>query len=150
MKFKLAFILPLILPVVVLTVTGFNGTDAEAQIAQASIQGNSPPTTSNQAAQSPALSSLPTQAIFLYGRANFFKALTKQLKCDEMDGALFRATNERFERARFRLASRYGESLFPADKPVNAPFRQGTCDAPTLRSYGVHVGEIEALLDKAR
>jgi hypothetical protein len=122
---------------------------ADAQTTQRGVKENSNLATPDQAAQPAALSSLPTEAIFLYGRANFFRALTKQLKCDLMDGPLFKTTNERFESARVRLASRYGEKLFSMDKPVGGPLRQGTCDQQTLLSYGNHVVEIERLLDKA-
>jgi hypothetical protein len=132
----------------VLVATGSAIGVADAQTTQKGVQENNTPATPNQAAQPAALSSLPTNAIFLYGRANYFRALTRQLKCDLMDGPLFKATNERFESARVRLASRYGEKFFPVDKPVDG-LRQGTCDRQTLLSYGNHVAEIEKLLDKA-
>jgi len=147
-KSRTVFI-PHVIALIVLVATGSAIGVADAQTTQKGVQEDSKLATPNQAAQPAALSSLPTNAIFLYGRANFFRALTGQLKCDLMDGPLFKATNERFESARVRLASRYGEKLFPVDKPVGGPLRQGTCDQQTLLSYGNHVAEIENLLDKA-
>lgn len=141
--------IPRVIALFLLVATGYVIGVSDAQTTQKGVEEDSRSATPNQVAQPSALSSLPTEAIFLYGRANFFRVLTKQLKCDQMDGALFKATNERFESARVRLASRYGEKFFPADKPVDGPLRQGACDKQTLLSYGNHVAEIEKLLDKA-
>lgn len=151
MKYKKSrtVFVPHVIALFVLIAAGSAIGVADTQTTQKGAQEDSKLSTPNQAAQPAALNSLPTDAIFLYGRANFFRALTKQLKCDLMDGPLFKATNERFESARVRLASRYGEKLFPANKPVDGPLRQGACDQQTLLSYGNHVAEIENLLDKA-
>lgn len=86
-------------------------------------------------------------AVFLFGRANYFRAIVKVRKCDSFDAGAFAAINQRFENARVQLAGRYGENLFPFDKPVGGPVRDGECDRVTLDSFSNHVAEIEQLLN---
>ncbi|WP_211444686.1 tetratricopeptide repeat protein [Collimonas humicola] len=84
-------------------------------------------------------------AVFLFGRANYFRAIVKVRKCDFFDAGAFAAINQRFENARLQLAARYGVTLFPADKP-SGQVREGECDRVTLDSYSNHVAEIEQFL----
>jgi hypothetical protein len=86
-------------------------------------------------------------AFFLFKRTNYFRVLTRQLRCDQLDNALFRDANKRFEDARLRLVARFGDLFFPADMPVNAPPCQGSCDMGTLSSYANHVAEFERFAD---
>jgi hypothetical protein len=99
-----------------------------------------------QAPPSPSVASLPTQAIFLFGRANFFNAVAKKRNWEAFDERTLKSINDRFEAVRLKLASRYGNALFPANKPVSAPIRDGACDAATLGSYSTHVEELEHLV----
>jgi len=88
--------------------------------------------------------------VYLYAVANYFRVLTQQRHCDLLNGALFDATNKRFEDARLRLASRYGEKLFPAGMAVGGPIQDAACDPPTLMSYGNHVAQLERQLDASQ
>jgi hypothetical protein len=107
-----------------------------APAAAAQNSGSSSPKAPNQTA--------PT-AVFLFGRANYFRAIVKVRKCDIFDAGAFAAINLRFENTRLQLAARYGEALFPADKP-SGQVREGECDRVTLDSFSNHVAEIEQFL----
>jgi len=97
------------------------------------------------ASTSKSLSRAEIGALFLYGRANYFRAIIKQRKCADLDPAAFSATSQKLEDARARLATQYGERVFPVDKPVD-PIPDGLCDRATLMSYANHVNELEQFL----
>lgn len=84
-------------------------------------------------------------AVFVYSRANYFRALTKQQKCETIDPPLFETINARFDRARAQLMARFGERAFPLDLKPGTQLREGVCDRGTLMSYGNHVAEIEQI-----
>jgi hypothetical protein len=46
-----------------------------------------------QSTQPPDISSIPREAMFHYARANSFRVLTRQLRCDLLDEALYAALN---------------------------------------------------------
>jgi hypothetical protein len=95
-------------------------------------------------AQNPGgLTSPEVSAIFLFGRANYFRVVVQQRRCNLLDADTVNAINQRFENARQQLAARYGDRTFPADMPVNGPVREAECDRMTLNSYSNHVAEIE-------
>lgn len=84
--------------------------------------------------------------VFLYGRANYFRVLAKQRRCDLVDEQLFTTTNQRFESVRSQLAAKYGENIFPFDKAAGGPVSDRGCDPITLESFNMKVREIELLL----
>ena len=95
-------------------------------------------------AQNPGgLTSPEVTAIFLFGRANYFRVVVQQRRCNLLDGDAVNSINQRFENARQQLAARYGDRTFPADMPVNGPVREADCDRVTLNSCSNHVAEIE-------
>ena len=89
------------------------------------------------------LSPAVANAIFLFGRANYFRAVVKKRNCELFDKDTTDAINLRFENARRQLASRFGEKLFPPDKPIDGPIQEGVCDRLTLDAFNNHVAEIE-------
>lgn len=84
--------------------------------------------------------------VFLFGRANYFRVLVKQRRCDLLNEQLFAAVNRRFESVRSQLAAKYGDNIFPFDKSAGGPISDGACDAITLESFDMKVREMEQLL----
>jgi len=84
--------------------------------------------------------------VFLFGRANYFRVLVKQRRCDLVNEQLFATVNQRFESVRSQLATKYGENTFPFDKPAGGPIYDQECDPITLKSFDMKVSEIEQLL----
>jgi len=89
----------------------------------------------------------PGDAIFLFGKTQYFHALVQRQHCEAMDKAAFDAANARYEKVRRRLGALFGEKFFAAELPDSASIPEGTCDPATLASYSHHIGEIEQLLD---
>jgi hypothetical protein len=103
-------------------------------------------TTTALAQSGRSLSSPEIAALALFGRANYFRVVTAQRRCDLVDADYFKAVNQRFENARQQLATKFGDNEFPVDKPVDAPITVVPCERATLNSYGNHVSEIEQLI----
>jgi tetratricopeptide (TPR) repeat protein len=103
--------------------------------------------TTDAATSGSSLSSALSSAIFEYGRTGFFRTLIGQFQCDSSGQGRIGAANDRFEKARVRLAAKYGGRFFALDAPDGGPTRPHSCDPATLTSYEAHIAEVEKLLD---
>lgn len=119
-------------------------------LTQKAKQTGAPATTppSQQQAGSP-MSPALMNAIVNFGRANYFRAVAKQRHCETVNAAMLISIDDRFEKARQKLAAQFGEAVFPLDKPVSGPISDGGCDTMTLNAYSTHVREIEGPLGAA-
>lgn len=88
--------------------------------------------------------------VFLFGRANYFRVLVKQSRCDLVNQKLFASANERFESARLLLAAKYEEKFFSLDMPAGGPIPDQECNSITLQSFSMKVREIEELLEATK
>ncbi len=89
------------------------------------------------------------EAMFLFGRADAFRAMLQHRRCDAVDPGAIAAVNQRLQQARVQLAARYGQNFFAAYKAPDDTIPDGICDQMTLDSYSRHVAEIERLLQAA-
>jgi tetratricopeptide (TPR) repeat protein len=87
-------------------------------------------------------------AVFEYGRTAFFRSAVRQLQCDSSAQARIGAANDRFEKARARLAGKYGGRFFALDLPDAGPVQPHLCDQTTLSAYETHIAALEKVLDQ--
>ena len=86
-------------------------------------------------------------AIGVFSHANSFHSMVLKRQCDPADAGRIKSINQRLERARKRLAARFGEKVFPAGRTYDWA-ANGFCDAMTVESYGMHVTEVEKYMIK--
>jgi hypothetical protein len=96
------------------------------------------------------LSQRGPDATFLFGRANYFRVLVKQRRCNLFDADRYNAANARFEAARARLAQRFSAISFAEDLPAGTRVRDGACTAAALMSYETHIAEVESFLGSGK
>lgn len=102
-----------------------------------------------QAEPSPA--PLPSDAIFLHGRARYFSAIVNFRDCRKRFPVRTATLNARFEADRQALAERFGARYFdtpPVDpKSIDA---KRACDPGTLSSFETKLAEIEEVLVRSK
>jgi hypothetical protein len=96
----------------------------------------------------PNSSPIPGDAIFIFGKTRYFRALVDAIHCDQFDNAKFTQLNQRFERARLAFSQRFGAKFFMDDKPAGLPAQGRSCDSGALAGYENHISEMEQLLSK--
>lgn len=90
------------------------------------------------------------EAMTVFTRANYFRVVVKQRRCDAMDGPLVAAANARFEAARKAIAARYGETYFPENQATRITISDAPCDQRALDLYQQSVQSMESFLARQK